>query len=173
MNIKDLPVGKNPAEGQVNVFIEIPKNSSIKYELDKDSGCIFVDRFLFTSEYYPSNYGFIPNTLAEDGDPVDVLVLSDLSVAPGTVIPSVIIGMLEMEDEAGVDAKLIAVPSAKIDPVYGVFNDIADIPEALKNKMKHFFETYKQLEPGKWVKVKEWKDKKAALDVVQNSLGDK
>src|SRR5690606_36363012 len=117
--------------------------------------------------------GFIPNTLAEDGDPVDVLVLSDLSVAPGTVIPSVIIGMLEMEDEAGVDAKLIAVPSAKIDPVYGVFNDIADIPEALKNKMKHFFETYKQLEPGKWVKVKEWKDKKAALDVVQNSLGDK
>ncbi len=173
MNIKDLPVGKNPAEGQVNVFIEIPKNSSIKYELDKDSGCIFVDRFLFTSEYYPSNYGFIPNTLAEDGDPVDVLVLSDLSVAPGTVIPSVIIGMLEMEDEAGVDAKLIAVPSAKIDPVYGVYNDIADIPEALKNKMKHFFETYKQLEPGKWVKVKEWKDKKAALDVVQNSLGDK
>src|SRR5690606_34589522 len=98
------------------------------------------DRFLFTSEYYPSNYGFIPNTLAEDGDPVDVLVLSDLSVAPGTVIPSVIIGMLEMEDEAGIDAKLIAVPSAKIDPVYGVYSDISDIPEALKNKMKHFFE---------------------------------
>lgn len=170
MNIKDIPVGKNPEEGQVNVFIEIPKGSSIKYELDKDSGCMFVDRFLFTAEYYPSNYGFIPNTLADDGDPVDVLVLSDQSVAPGTVIPSVIIGMLEMEDEAGIDAKLIAVPSSKIDPVYGTFTDITDVPEALTNKMKHFFETYKQLEPGKWVKVKDWKDKKAALEVVTTSL---
>lgn len=170
MNIKDIPVGKNPEEGQVNVFIEIPKGSSIKYELDKESGCMFVDRFLFTAEYYPSNYGFIPNTLADDGDPVDVLVLSDQSVAPGTVIPSVIIGMLEMEDEAGIDAKLIAVPSSKIDPVYGTFTDITDVPEALTNKMKHFFETYKQLEPGKWVKVKDWKDKKAALEVVKTSL---
>lgn len=170
MNIKDVPVGKKPEEGLVNVFIEIPKDSSIKYELDKDSGCIFVDRFLFTAEYYPSNYGFIPNTLAEDGDPVDVLVLSDQSVAPGTIIPSVIIGMLEMEDEAGIDAKLIAVPNSKIDPVYGTYTDITDVPEALKNKMKHFFETYKQLEPGKWVKVKEWKDKATAIEVVKNSL---
>lgn len=170
MNIKDLPVGKSPEAGQVNVFIEIPKESSIKYELDKDSGCIFVDRFLFTAEYYPANYGFIPNTLADDGDPVDVLVLSDQSVAPGTVIPSVVIGMLEMEDEAGIDAKLVAVPTSKIDPVYGVYQDINDIPEAVKNKMKHFFETYKQLEPGKWVKVKEWKNKEAALEVVKASL---
>lgn len=170
MNIKDVPIGKNPETGEVNVFIEIPKESSIKYELDKDSGCIFVDRFLFTAEYYPSNYGFIPNTLADDGDPVDVLVLSDHAVTPGTVIPSVIIGMLEMEDEAGIDAKLVAVPTVKIDPVYGVYTDITDIPEALRNKMKHFFETYKQLEPGKWVKVKEWKDKAAALEVVKASL---
>ena len=170
MNIKDLPVGKKPEEGQVNVFIEIPKDSSIKYELDKDSGCIFVDRFLFTAEYYPANYGFIPNTLADDGDPVDVLVLSDQSVAPGTVIPSVIIGMLEMEDEAGIDAKLIAVPNNKIDPMYGTFTDITDVPEALKNKMKHFFETYKQLEPGKWVKVKDWKGRDDAIDVVKKGL---
>jgi inorganic pyrophosphatase len=170
MIMKNLPVGKNPQNGEVNVLIEIPKDSSIKYELDKDSGFIFVDRFLFTAEYYPANYGFIPNTLAEDGDPVDVLVLSEQSVAPGTVIPSVIIGMLEMEDEAGIDAKLVAVPSVKIDPVFGVYKEVTDIPEAITNKIKHFFETYKQLEPGKWVKVKDWKDKATAVDVVKKSL---
>src|ERR1700686_3826277 len=110
MDIKKVSIGKNPPE-QINVFIEIPKDSNIKYELDKESGVIMVDRFLYTAMSYPFNYGFVPNTLAEDGDPIDVLVLSELAVAPGTVVPSVVIGMLEMEDEAGIDTKVLAVPT--------------------------------------------------------------
>ena len=120
--------------------------------------------------YYPSNYGFIPNTLAEDGDPVDVLVLSEHTVMPGIVIPSVIIGMLEMEDEAGIDAKLLAVPTSKIDPLFGNMKDITDVPEATKNKLKHFFENYKTLEPGKWVKVKNWLGKDKAVEVIAKAL---
>src|SRR3989344_9542370 len=141
MDIKKLSVGKN-APDEVNVFIEIPQGVSVKYELDKDSGLIFVDRFLYTAMQYPFNYGFIPNTLAGDGDPVDVLVLSEHAVAPGTVIPSVVIGFLEMEDEAGIDTKVLAVPTKKIDPFFGSFTDIKDVPEAIKNKVKHFFENY-------------------------------
>jgi inorganic pyrophosphatase len=170
MNIANLKTGKNPAEGEINVFIEIPKDSGIKYELDKDSGVIMVDRFLHTAMRFPSNYGFVPNTLAEDGDPLDVMVLSEYSVAPGTVIPSVVIGMLEMEDEAGIDTKILAVPTSKIDPYFGSFKDVSEIPDAIKNKMKHFYENYKSLEPGKWVKLKEWKDKATALEAVQKAL---
>jgi inorganic pyrophosphatase len=161
--------GKNPPE-QINVFIEIPQGSSIKYELDKESGVVFVDRFLYTAFSYPFNYGFIPNTHAEDGDPVDVLVIADKTVAPGVVIPSVPIGMLEMEDEEGIDTKIIAVPTKKIDPVYGVWQDITDVPQAIKDKVKHFFEHYKELEPGKWVKLKEWKGKKEALADIKKGL---
>jgi inorganic pyrophosphatase len=170
MNISKLPTGKDPENGQLNVFVEIPKGSSIKYELDKDSGIIIVDRFLHTSMAFPSNYGFVPNTLAEDGDPLDVMVLSEYPVAPGTVIPSVVIGMLEMEDEAGIDTKILAVPSVKIDPLYGTYKDISDVPDAIKNKMKHFYENYKSLEPGKWVKLKNWLDRTAALEAVKKSL---
>lgn len=119
---------------------------------------------------FPANYGFVPNTLAGDGDPLDVLVLCDYPVTPGTVIPSVVIGMLEMDDEAGGDTKVLAVPTAKIDPLYGVYKDIADVPDALKNKMKHFFENYKTLEPGKWVKVRNWKGKKEALEEVKKGM---
>lgn len=158
------------APEQVNVFIEIPAGSSIKYELDKDSGVVFVDRFLYTAFSYPFNYGFVPGTLAEDGDPVDVLVLCDKTVAPGVVIPSIPIGMLEMEDEEGIDTKIVAVPTKKIDPIYGVYTDISDIPQAIKDKMKHFFEHYKELEPGKWVKIKDWKGKKEALAAISKSL---
>lgn len=170
MNITQLSSGKNPAGGEINVLVEIPKDSGIKYELDKDSGVIMVDRFLHTAMRFPSNYGFVPGTLADDGDPLDVMVLSDYAVAPGTVIPSVVIGMLEMEDEAGIDTKILAVPSKKIDPLYGEFTDVTDVPEAIKNKMKHFYENYKSLEPGKWVKLKEWKDKATALEAVQKAL---
>lgn len=169
MNIKQLPIGKNPPE-ELNVFIEIPKDSNVKYELDKDAGFIFVDRILYTAMSYPFNYGFVPSTLAEDGDPMDVMVLSDVSVMPGTVIPSVVIGMLEMEDEAGIDTKIIAVPTKKIDPIFGEYKDVMDIPEAIKNKIRHFYENYKSLEPGKWVKLKDWKGKKEALDAVKASL---
>jgi inorganic pyrophosphatase len=169
MNINNISAGKNPPE-EINVVIEIPKDSNIKYELDHESGAIFVDRFLHTAMSYPSNYGFIPNTLADDGDPVDVLVLSEHSVLPGTVLPAVVIGVLEMEDEAGIDAKVLAVPTSKIDPFFGSFKDITEIPEAIKNKIKHFFENYKTLEPEKWVKVKEWKGKDVALETVKNGL---
>jgi inorganic pyrophosphatase len=165
----NVSTGKNPPE-QVNVFIEIPAGSSIKYELDKDSGVVFVDRFLYTAFSYPFNYGFVPGTLAEDGDPVDVLVLSDKQVAPGVVIPSVPIGMLEMEDEEGIDTKVIAVPTKKIDPLYGDFTDISEIPQAIKDKMKHFFEHYKELEPGKWVKIKDWKGKKEAMEAIKKAM---
>lgn len=170
MNLAKLSSGKDVTNGQINVLVEIPKDSAIKYELDKDSGIVMVDRFLHTAMRFPTNYGFVPNTLADDGDPLDVMVLSEYSVAPGTVIPSVVIGMLEMEDEAGIDTKILAVPSAKIDPLFGAFKDINDVPEAIKNKMKHFYENYKSLEPGKWVKLKEWKDKASALEAVKKAL---
>lgn len=165
----NVTAGKKAPE-QVNVFIEIPQNSSIKYELDKESGVIFVDRFLYTAFSYPFNYGFVPGTLAEDGDPVDVLVLSDKQVAPGVVIPSIPIGMLEMEDEEGIDTKIVAVPTLKIDPIYGVYKDITDIPQAIKDKMKHFFEHYKELEPGKWVKIKDWKGKNEAIAAIKKGM---
>lgn len=170
MNIIKLSSGKNAVEGEINVLVEIPKDSGIKYELDKDSGVVMVDRFLHTAMRFPTNYGFVPNTLADDGDPLDVMVLSEFSVAPGTVIPSVVIGMLEMEDEAGIDTKILAVPTKKIDPLFGSFTDIDDVPEATKNKMKHFYENYKSLEPGKWVKLKEWKNKSEALEAVKKAL---
>lgn len=170
MDITKLKSGKNPKTGEVNVLVEIPKNSNIKYELDKETGAIFVDRFLHTSMSYPFNYGFVPGTLAEDGDPLDIIVLSEFEVAPGSIIPSTIIGMLEMEDEEGIDTKILAVPSIKIDPLFGVYRNITDVPDAIKNKLKHFFENYKTLEPGKWVKIKEWKDKKVALDALKKSL---
>jgi inorganic pyrophosphatase len=169
VDIKKLAVGKNPPE-EVNVFIEIPKDSNIKYELDKESGIIFVDRFLHTAMNFPFNYGFVANTLADDGDPLDVIVLGDQSVAPGTIIPSKVIGFLEMEDEAGNDTKVVAVPSKKIDPLFGNYNDITDVPEATKNKIKHFFENYKTLEAGKWVKIKNWKGKKEALEEVRKTI---
>jgi inorganic pyrophosphatase len=172
LNIKNIPTGKNPPE-ELNVFIEIPKDNNIKYELDKDSGVIMVDRFLYTAMSYPFNYGFVPNTLADDGDPLDVLVLSEHAVMPGTVIPSHVIGMLEMDDEEGGDTKILAVPTAKVDPLYGIYTDITDVPEAIKNKVKHFFENYKTLEPKKWVKIKEWKDKSVALEAVKKSMAGK
>lgn len=170
MNITKLSSGKDAGQGQINVLIEIPKDSAIKYELDKDSGIVMVDRFLHTAMRFPTNYGFVPNTLADDGDPLDVMVLSEYSVAPGTAIPAVVIGMLEMEDEAGIDTKILAVPTSKIDPLFGEMKDITDVPEATKNKMKHFYENYKSLEPGKWVKLKDWKDRATALEAVKKSL---
>ena len=128
MNIQKLSAGKNVPE-EVNVFIEIPQGSSVKYELDKESGVVMVDRFNFTAMFYPFNYGFIPGTSAEDGDPTDVLVISSYSVQPGTVIPVRPIGMLEMEDEAGIDTKIIPVPTVKVDPFFRKSNDGADLDE--------------------------------------------
>lgn len=169
MDLSKLSSGKNPPE-EVNVYIEIPEGVSVKYELDKDSGFIFVDRFLFTEMNYPFNYGFIPNTLADDGDPVDVLVLSSKPVVPGVVIACRPIGMLEMEDEAGIDNKIVAVPLPKIDQKFKDYNDISDIPQKTKDDLKYFFENYKKSEPGKWVKIKDWKGKTEALDDIKKSM---
>lgn len=167
--MKNLSSGKNPPS-QINVFVEIPQGSDIKYELDKDSGVVFVDRFLYTAFSYPFNYGFMPGTMGEDGDPLDILVLSSKSVATGTVIPSVPIAMLEMEDEEGIDTKIIAVPTAKVDPLYGTWDSASDIPQAIKDKIKHFFEHYKELEPGKWVKIKDWKSKEDAHEAIKKGM---
>ncbi|MBI4058429.1 inorganic diphosphatase [Candidatus Gottesmanbacteria bacterium] len=167
--MNNLSSGKNPPE-EINVVIEIPQGSLVKYELDKDSGYLFVDRFAFTTMGYPANYGFVPNTVSGDGDPVDVLVLSIYPVHPGTVIPALPIGLLAMEDESGIDAKVIAVPPMKVDPFFGRFKDLSDVDEATRNRIKHFFEKYKELEVGKWVKVKDWKGKEAALEEVRRGL---
>lgn len=165
----NLKPGKNPPE-EINVFIEIPQGSSIKYELDKESGLIFVDRFTYTAMFYPFNYGFIPQSHAEDGDPVDVLVISSLPVHPGVILPSKPIGMLEMEDEEGVDTKIIAVPTKKIDPFMANTTDINDLDENTKGKIKHFFDHYKELEPNKWVKTKNFLGKEEAYKAIEKAL---
>jgi inorganic pyrophosphatase len=152
-----------------HIFIEIPKNSSVKYEIDKETGQLVVDRFMYTAMSYPFNYGFLPDTKAKDGDAVDVMVISTYPVQAGCILPSRIIGMLEMEDEAGSDNKVIAVPTKKIDPFYAHINDIADLDDATKNLIKHFFENYKSIEPGKWVKIKNFLGKDAALKEIEES----
>jgi inorganic pyrophosphatase len=169
MNLTKLTAGKNPPE-EVNVFVEIPQGSSIKYELEKESGVVFVDRFAYTAMFYPFNYGFIPQSHADDGDPVDVLVVSTYPVAPGTVIPSRPIGMLEMEDEEGIDTKIIAVPTKKVDPFLEKIEDINDLDQTTKEKIKHFFDHYKELEPGKWVKTRNFFGKEKALEAIKKSL---
>ena len=169
MNIKKVKTGDNPPEF-VNVLVEIPQGSLVKYELDKESGFIMADRFHYTSMPYPFNYGFIPNTMAEDDDPVDVMVVSSQPLAIGTIISVRIIGMLEMEDEAGVDTKIIAVPTIKVDPFYAHIEDISDLDEPTQNKIKHFFDHYKELEPNKWVKTKEFLGKGEALKSIEDAM---
>ena len=155
---------------EIDVFIEIPKGSSVKYEIDKTTGQLVVDRFIYTSMGYPFNYGFIPNSKAKDGDAVDVMVISSYPVQAGTILPSRVIGMLEMEDEAGSDNKIIAIPSSKVDPFYSSINNIDNLNGATKNMIKHFFEHYKNIEPGKWVKVKNFLDKQAAYKEINESM---
>ena len=169
MNVSKIPVGKN-APSDINVVIEIPQGSSVKYEIDKELGAVFVDRFLFTSMAYPAAYGFIPGTLAEDGDPADALVLTPYPVVPGAVIRARPIGMLNMEDEAGRDTKLICVPHDKIHTQYADITEVAQFPEITRKAIAHFFETYKDLEPGKWVKVAGWGDRADAEAEIVRSI---
>lgn len=169
MDIRRIPPGKNPPE-DIYVVVEIPQDSPIKYELDKESGAIFVDRFLFTAMHYPFNYGFIPQTLADDGDPVDVLVISRYAVVPGSVIRCRPIGALQMRDEEGVDTKLLAVPHSKLDLTYEGIKSYEDLPKILLDKIKHFFEHYKELEPGKWVKVEEFKGVEFAYEEIKRGI---
>ncbi len=162
MNVHDvLAPGTNPPE-EINAVIEIPKGSSIKYEIDPESGMVFVDRKLFTAMFYPCNYGFIPQSREDDGDPVDVLVLGNDAVIPMSVIRANPIGILLTEDEEGQDSKVVAVPIAKLDPSFSNITNINNVPEHTRNEIKHFFEHYKELEKGKYVKVKGWEDKEVA-----------
>lgn len=144
------------------VFVEIPIGSSVKYEVDEDTKELKVDRFLYTAFAYPFNYGYIIGAKGGDGDPLDVVVLSSQPVVPGVVMKCHAVGVLQTEDEEGEDAKIIAVPDKKIDPFYGVYEDIKDVPEALLAKIKHFYENYKSIEPNKWVKVTDFKNKEEA-----------
>ncbi|MFQ5519055.1 MAG: inorganic diphosphatase [Mariprofundus sp.] len=170
MDISKIPAGNN-APDDINVVIEVPQHGDpIKYELDKESGAVFVDRFMHTSMHYPCNYGFVPNTLSDDGDPVDVLVVSQFPLIPGCVINCRPIGVLQMEDEAGMDAKVLAVPVEKLKPVNCRVHGPEDLPSFLTAQIRHFFEHYKDLEKDKWVKVTGWGDAAAAKKEVMNSI---
>ena len=156
MSLNNVKPGKNLPEN-FNVVIEIPAESDpVKYEVDKESGAVFVDRFLTTAMYYPCNYGYVPQTLSGDGDPVDVLVITPYPLLPGVVVPCRALGILKMEDEAGVDGKVLAVPTAKICPQYNHINKLEDLNPLTLETISHFFEHYKDLEKGKWVKVLGW-----------------
>ena len=169
MSFNSIPAGKD-LPNDVQVVIEIPANHSpIKYEIDKDMDCLLVDRFMATPMFYPANYGYIPNTLADDGDPLDVLVITPYPVQPGSVIRARPVGVLNMEDEAGEDAKLVAVPHEKLTQLYNDVQDVNDVPELLREQIKHFFENYKDLEKGKWVKVSGWGDADAARQMITDS----
>jgi inorganic pyrophosphatase len=162
MSLNNVTPGKKIPD-HFNVIIEIPMNADpIKYEVDKESGAIFVDRFLGTAMHYPCNYGYVPQTISDDGDPVDVLVITPFPLIPGVVVSCRAIGIFLMDDEAGGDAKILAVPEDKILPLYSALKKPDDLSPMILNQIKHFFEHYKDLEPGKWVKVKGWEGPEAA-----------
>lgn len=170
MSLQNIKVGKNPPH-DCNVLIEIPMNADpVKYEFDKETGIMWVDRIISTSMCYPCNYGFIPNTLSDDGDPVDVLVLASFPIRQGVMINVRPIGVLITEDEKGTDEKVLAVPTTKVDPLYEKVNSIEDLPELLLAKISHFFEQYKALEKGKWVKVGGWKKAEEGKAIIANGI---
>ena len=167
MSYQNIPAGKD-LPNDIYVVIEIPANSSpVKYEIDKDADALFVDRFMASPMFYPANYGYINNTLADDGDALDVLVVTPYPVVPGSVIRCRPVGVLNMTDEAGEDAKLLAVPHEKLTQAYNDVHDITDLPEMLRSRIKEFFENYKNLEKGKWVKVESWEGVDAAKVKIQ------
>ncbi|MCI5969329.1 inorganic diphosphatase [Helicobacter sp.] len=168
MDLSKIKVGSNP--DKLNVVIEIPYGSNIKYEIDKDSGAVVVDRVMYSAMFYPANYGFVPNTLSDDGDPADVLVINEYPLQAGSMIKARLIGVLIMEDESGLDEKLLAVPISKIDPRYDGIQSLEDLPQITLERIKNFFETYKMLEPNKWVKVKEYKDLNTAKEILERAI---
>lgn len=166
MDIAKIAIGEN-APDDVNVIIEVPMGSDpIKYEMDKDSGAVFVDRFLHTAMSYPCNYGFIPHTLSDDGDPVDVLVVGQFPLQPGCVVGARPVGVLLMEDDKGQDEKILCVPARRLHPFYNNVNEYTDLPEVLIQQIQHFFEHYKDLEKGKWVKVTGWAGSAKARELI-------
>jgi inorganic pyrophosphatase len=170
MRIDAISLGTNPPH-EVNVIIEVPVGGEpIKYEMDKAAGTLVVDRFLYTAMRYPGNYGFIPHTLSDDGDPCDVLVANTRAIVPGAVMSVRPVGVLFMEDEAGGDEKIIAVPSPKLTQRYANVNTISDLPEITLQQIQHFFEHYKDLEPNKWVKVLRWGGKDDAHRLILEGI---
>ena len=170
MDIGKIPPGRNPPQ-EINVVIEVPLRSDpIKYEFDKDSGAIFVDRYLYTTMFYPCNYGFVPHTLSADGDPIDVMVVGRMPLLPGSVLRARPIGVLKMEDEAGADEKLLAVPIPKISLLYERVHSYRDIPEIDLQRIAHFFEHYKDLEPDKWVELKGWGEPEEAHRLILEAM---
>lgn len=154
----------------IKVLIEITAGSNVKYEIDEATGKLTVDRFLHTAMVYPFNYGLVEGTMGQDGDPLDAIVLTADPILPGSVIKVHPIGLLDMEDEGGIDTKILTVPDSKIDPVYGLITDVSQIPEATKAKIKHFFDHMKELEPGKWVKTGNYQDAAAAESLISSCL---
>ncbi|RLA69634.1 MAG: inorganic diphosphatase [Epsilonproteobacteria bacterium] len=168
MDLSKISYGENP--DKVKAVIEIPFGSNIKYEIEKESGAVVVDRVMYSAMYYPANYGFVNNTLSQDGDPADILILTEYPLQAGSVINCRLVGVLIMEDESGIDEKLLAVPTSKIDPTFNEIEDIGDLPAHTLAKIKNFFETYKMLEPNKWVKVQDFKNKAAATKILQEAI---
>lgn len=170
MSLLDVSIGKD-IPNDFHVIIEIPMQGfPVKYEVDKESGALFVDRFLSTPMVYPTNYGYIPHTLSEDGDPVDVMLVTPVPVVPGSVVRARAIGMLRMADESGFDAKLLAVPVSKLCKDYDKIEHHTDLPKALLDRIEHFFVHYKDLESGKWVKVEGWDTRDAAHQEITQSM---
>ena len=169
MDLSNIAPGKD-VPNYINVVIEIPKGSKVKYEVDKESGAVFVDRIVFTPMAYPAAYGFIPNTLAADGDPIDMLVLIPEAVVPGCVIRARPIGVLKMEDESGMDEKVICVPHDKIHPLYSKIHEVSELPEITRQEIEHFFTHYKDLEKGKWVKIQGWDNQAKACKLIETAI---
>jgi inorganic pyrophosphatase len=170
MDIQKIPAGINFPD-DINVIIEVAVGSEpIKYEIDKNSGALFVDRYLFTPMTYPCNYGFVPHTLSDDGDPIDVLVATTRPIIPGAIINCRPIGVLLMTDEAGQDEKIIAVPTTKLSERYKNVSSYTDLPEITLKQIEHFFEHYKDLEPNKWVKIDSWKDADEAKTLLKKTF---
>ena len=170
MRLEAIPIGVNPPE-DVNVIVEVPIGGEpIKYEMNKEAGTLFVDRFLHTPMRYPGNYGFVPHTLSDDGDPIDVLVANTRPIAPGAVINVRPVGVLKMQDESGGDEKIIAVPSPKLTKRYLAVVNYTDLPHITTEQIQHFFEHYKDLEPGKWVKLIGWGDAAEARALITAAI---
>ena len=169
MDVSKISAGRDVPR-DVNVVIEIPQGSGVKYEIDKYSGALMVDRVLFTPMIYPAAYGFIPGTLADDGDPADAMVLISAPIVPGAVIRARPIGLLKMEDEAGQDEKILCVPHDKIHPQYTAITEVAELPAITRDAIEHFFTHYKDLEKGKWVKITGWGDRAEAEAAITASL---
>jgi inorganic pyrophosphatase len=170
MRIDAISIGTNPPK-DINVIVEVPVGGHpIKYELDKEAGTLVVDRFLYTPMTYPGNYGFVPHTLSEDGDPIDVLICNSRPLVPGCVINCRPIGVLVMEDNAGQDEKIIAVPSPHVSKRFDSVKNYTDLPEITQQQIQHFFEHYKDLEPGKWVKIEDWMGTKTAEKLIMEAV---